>query len=325
MLASSYIEWLERQARKHPRLAFFHRSNLWLYQHLKLFLEMCMGFFHGHSSKVRLFCYHSYPNFGDALNADVMRHFQVDFSYSTISGANALCIGSLLEEVLVTKARTIKYDSPVHVFGTGFMMPQEDANERLNRPVVFHALRGKLTLGRCEQMVNHPLSDVAIGDPGLLVKHFFPDIKHNPTYDVGIILHSRDINSPVLQNLHFKDKSVKFIDILLPTREFAKAVSECRLVLSSAMHGLICADSLNIPNRWLVVSGKVEGGGYKFRDYYSAFSSSERTPLNLAVTPLYDADVERLVGEYQDVSTEVDAICEGLAKALSKLKNLSIA
>ncbi len=37
------------------------------------------------------------------------------------------------------------------------------------------------------------------------------------------------------------------------------------------MHGIIAADSLNIPNQAIRFSDKLTGGNFKFNDYYSVF------------------------------------------------------
>jgi pyruvyltransferase len=47
-------------------------------------------------------------------------------------------------------------------------------------------------------------------------------------------------------------------------------IDKCDAILSSSLHGLVCADSLNIPNGWLSLSDKVFGKGFKFRDHFSA-------------------------------------------------------
>ena len=52
---------------------------------------------------------------------------------------------------------------------------------------------------------------------------------------------------------------------------FLKSLKKCKNVLSSALHGLIAADSFGIPNLRMVISNNIIGGDYKFIDYYSAY------------------------------------------------------
>ena len=250
-----------------------------------------------------------------------MDYLAVDYVSVSIEEANCLCIGSILDELLLTKSRTLRYSSLVNVFGTGFMMCKEDSNERFNRPVRIYALRGKLSLERCKALQVSNLDDVVLGDPGLLVGRMFSELKREHCQDVGVICHSKDKNSPFLSNIKIKEKSVVFIDISLPTKEFVSKVIQCDFILSSALHGLICADAFGIPNRWMVISGNVEGGGYKFRDYYSVFESIEiPKPVDLRKTVIEDRDVDRFQAEYADVSPQVERICDGLERALGKMK-----
>ncbi|RGY81624.1 hypothetical protein DXA18_05515 [Dorea sp. AM58-8] len=53
--------------------------------------------------------------------------------------------------------------------------------------------------------------------------------------------------------------------------QVVKEIAECRYIISSSLHGLIVADSLGIPNMYLVFGDRLLGDGYKFEDYYSAY------------------------------------------------------
>jgi pyruvyltransferase len=37
------------------------------------------------------------------------------------------------------------------------------------------------------------------------------------------------------------------------------------------LHGLVFADSLGVPNKWIYLTDKLAGGSFKFHDYYSVF------------------------------------------------------
>ena len=47
-------------------------------------------------------------------------------------------------------------------------------------------------------------------------------------------------------------------------------MDSCKHIISSSLHGLICSDSLGIPNRWIKLS-QLLGNDFKFKDYYSVF------------------------------------------------------
>ncbi|MNJ76536.1 hypothetical protein D3C77_738380 [compost metagenome] len=65
------------------------------------------------------------------------------------------------------------------------------------------------------------------------------------------------------------------------------------------MHGLIVADSFEVPNRRLRLSNGLISD-FKFVDYYSAFSMEEPKPLgDSALHTLGRADIAELVGEYK--------------------------
>ena len=54
----------------------------------------------------------------------------------------------------------------------------------------------------------------------------------------------------------------------------------CEAIISSALHGLIAADSFFFPNRWIKLSDNLMGGDFKFNDYYSVYDIDIQ-PLDL--------------------------------------------
>jgi len=51
-------------------------------------------------------------------------------------------------------------------------------------------------------------------------------------------------------------------------------IDECEHILSSSLHGLICAQALGIKSRWILLSNNVLGDGFKFRDYASSMDTT---------------------------------------------------
>ena len=271
------------------------------------------------SGKTRLYYYLTEHNFGDILNQDLMQYFNCPYTFSHAIFADLCCIGSMMEGLILTNKQGYT-KRPIHVFGTGFIKAQEQADEQFNRPVIIHALRGKKSLERCEQILKKKLPDVVLGDPGLLIRRIFPHINNKKIYDVGLICHLADDPRELHKHINFSSAiKTTMLDITLPPEEFVARISECKFILSSAMHGLICADSLGIPNAHIILSDKVIGNEYKFYDYYSVFSQVEYTPIYLTQTTLTDSDIPRLTEKYRISSSEIDTICDRLIQAFPTL------
>ena len=268
---------------------------------------------------VRLNYYTASLNFGDVLNENLMAFFHQPFVKVRSKHAEMTCIGSLLQNFLLKrhKHRTKK---PMYIFGTGFIQPASSDSEAFCRPMVFCAIRGKLSKERCAKITGENLDHVPLGDPALLTKRMFPDMTPNPQYDVGVICHYVDKESPCLKNIQLKNLRVRYIDVMQRPEDFVGQVLSCKFILSSAMHGLICADSFGIPNRHIVLSENVVGGEYKFRDYYSVFDGVTYNPIYLKDRIITDEDIVQFTKEYAIKQAQVDAICDRLIGAFPNIK-----
>lgn len=253
---------------------------------------------------ISLYYWNDMPNFGDRLNEDVCRFLSgSDPVWASPKRCNAAFIGSILEKFIYRRKRWtadalwIKYlRSKVDVWGSGFIKDPESSDERLMRRLNVRAVRGKITLERLRRLTGNALDNVAIGDPGLLASRLFP-VKKAPFRVCGIIPHHAELaeikrsneivaierESGILLDSTVKAmplferlaKSIPGAVVLNPEsapKTVIGRISECEAVLSSAMHGLIVADSFGIPNIRVVASNSLMGGDYKFKDYYSAFS-----------------------------------------------------
>ena len=161
------------------------------------------------------------------------------------------------------------------VWGSGFI--RENATI-LGRPRAVHAVRGPLSrAGLLAQGIECP---EVYGDPALLLPRFYnPQIQKR--YQVGIVPHYIDKGHPWLEQ-HRRDPQVLVLDIESGIQEFLRAVKSCEVILSSSLHGLICADAYGVPNAWIQLSDDLIGGDFKFRDYRLSIGAGEPSVIRIA-------------------------------------------
>jgi len=175
-----------------------------------------------------------------------------------------LCIGSILEGA----------NKRAEVWGSGFI---SQTGTVIERPREIHAVRGPLTRA---MLLNQGIDCPKIyGDPALLLPQFYnPDVTKR--YSVGVIPHYIDKENQLLEQYR-EDPQVLILDIESGLKDFVRAVKSCEIILSSSLHGLICADAYGIANAWVQFSDNVVGGDFKFRDYRLATGAAEPTPIRL--------------------------------------------
>jgi len=162
------------------------------------------------------------------------------------------------------------------VWGTGMI---DDRAINVPEGVVFHAVRGPLTR-ECliKQGINVP---EVYGDPGMLMKYIYmPDV--DVEYSVGVIPHAVDVEEykkKITKKL--KEKfDLHFIDIWGGVEYVMDEVAKCEIIISSALHGIILAESLGKPTAFVVMSNKIIGGQFKFKDYYLSTGRKDITPID---------------------------------------------
>ena len=112
--------------------------------------------------------------------------------------------------------------------------------------------------------------DIPTGDAGILASELLECLPEK-RYDVGIVPHICDLSDPAVQALTDSYENACLINVKDDPMAVIEQIAQCRAVISSSLHGLIVADSLDIPNMHLVFSDRPLGDGYKFDDYYSAY------------------------------------------------------
>lgn len=237
-------------------------------------------------TEVKLY-YYNYPNIGDILNVILIEElFKMKVIEEQHTKAEMMAIGSVLDrlledgkigKVLAKMNKDADRKHTIHVWGTGLMYDCE-SRQKFIRPVKVHALRGALSAEIVSKIQGRPCNCV-LADPGLLASKLLKE-KVRKKYEIGIIPHYVDAEEEVIVQMkeYYSDSTI--IDVKAEPLEVLKTIAQCRTVLSTSLHGLIIADSFNIPNQWCICSERILGDGFKFRDYYSAFGV-EATPVDL--------------------------------------------
>lgn len=222
-------------------------------------------------------------NFGDAISPILVQALSkktplpIERSLDLFRRASYSVIGSILQYPATPRTE---------VWGSGFI---QESGKFPVLPSRIHAVRGPLTREIC---LREGLTCPEIyGDPAVLVFDKFVNLPRRRTHRVGFIPHYYDSSHPTVQQFSSFD-DVKVIDVHSSVREIAEACLTCDVIVSSSLHGLILADALQIPSRWLGVSDVVLKGGFKFQDYFRSVHREEPEPL-----PIGLLTVERAIKE----------------------------
>jgi pyruvyltransferase len=202
---------------------------------------------------VEIGCYwwNTRPNFGDALTSLILDTYCIKAYWAEPSEAQLVCIGSVMEKVSTEFSGTI--------IGTGFM--SSGPKVRFSRAEIL-ALRGPMS--KYQASVEH---NIVLGDIGLLVNRLVSPIKKKK-WSIGIIPHYVDFFNPVVQEIISNNRSdICLIDATQDPIKVIKEISDCSLIISSSLHGLICADAFGIDSFWAIFSDKILGNGFKFFDH----------------------------------------------------------
>lgn len=222
--------------------------------------------------------YANIPNVGDLLNKYIIEKcFNVEVEHtSNYLKADVVGIGSSLG--LYQKAKDFKHivkqmlmgKGNPWVWGTGFMYSESNHEPRFWEPMHFAAVRGKLSLERVEKIINQKL-DIPVCDGGILTSYLLDNKISSKRYEVGVIPHYKEQDEPAFKKISDSFPNSILINLRKDPLTVIQEISQCEYILSSSLHGLIMADSFNIPNMHIFVSNKMMGDGFKFADYYSAF------------------------------------------------------
>lgn len=231
-------------------------------------------------------CFADIGNMGDQLNRLVLdRIFGYEVEAVAPEEAEVFGIGSHLS--LLAKVDPAR-KPPVSVWGTGFISKLSTTARIPTTGIDYRAVRGELSRRVLEGKLGRPL-DVPTGDPGLLASRLFTESVPK-AHHLGIIPHFRERDDPQFRELaRLSDDSV-VIDLTGDPLSVIREIASCEQVISSSLHGLIVADSFGIPSLHVKVTDQVNGDGFKFADYYSAFGV-DHYPYDLNEKPLTSLSV----------------------------------
>ena len=204
------------------------------------------------------------PNFGDGLAPYLIRRFSSVWpEWALPEEAQLFTIGSVLD----TPGVKANDNRPI-VLGSGSLF-----DKPIPSAARFWGVRGPLTLRNLDGAVTS-----VCGDPGLLADELVK-MRKRP-YKLGILPHWSD--GVLATRKEFLQYDPLLINPAWDPLTVIEAIGSCKKLVTSSLHGVIVADSYNIPRRTEVAPRLVneEGGMFKFRDY----NASVKVPFKTGVT-----------------------------------------
>lgn len=281
---------------------------------------------------IKLHYYNTTPNMGDMLNVEIINNiFNREVVHANNKKCNLLAIGSLLEQFLMREKNTVKsfsrkyFGKKMYVWGAGFIAEPNTLIIRPNnlpetffRNIEFTAVRGEYTKNRIEKIQKKTLNNLILGDPGLLASKLIDANKIEKKYKLGIVPHYVDKDNKIMGQIQSAIKDSKIINIQAEPMQVIEEIAQCETIISTAMHGLIVADSFGIPNRWCRCSDKLTGGNYKFKDYYSVFNLNDMEPLDLNNIEIKEDFIDNICNNYKIDYQKVKQIQKRLIESFPK-------
>lgn len=224
----------------------------------------------------------------DVIAADWPRAKEVSENWGDL--LNPALIAGLANKPVVHVADIVGWqDRPVHrvigsglsrmesnhvIWGMGFI---DNNSGPSGIPREICSVRGpRSRLKLIEQGINCP---EVYGDPALLYPLiFYPDFEKK--YEIGVIYHCRELRAVAEASVIGADR-VNFIDITRGLQEVVRDILECNFIVSSSLHGIICAHSYGIPAAWMKVSDYPLGDGFKFVDYFESVGIMSAYPMDI--------------------------------------------
>ncbi|MFZ2152268.1 MAG: polysaccharide pyruvyl transferase family protein [Minisyncoccia bacterium] len=218
--------------------------------------------------------WHKTNNFGDAISPVILGHFlkeKILFADRETSG-KMISTGSVLFAMQENDT----------IWGTGAI---QNGKMRLRQGVKFLAVRGPWTW----MQVIGETGAMTYGDPGILLPLIYAPLVEKK-YKVGVIPHYIDKEFVKSDPRITKDAHV--INIQAEWKEVVKEILSCEMIVSSSLHGIICAEAYGIPAMWAVYTDKIIGGEFKFQDYFLGTGRNLQKPFSL-IPPIQRLEIRQ--------------------------------
>ena len=254
-------------------------------------------------------------NFGDDINYPLLKALTgkeiIHCSQSTLWRIpRLLCIGSIIENF--SKEKTI-------IWGSGCMYGNKKVKET---PKKVYAVRGKLTRQvLLEQGISCP---EVYGDPALLLPYIYTPHTEK-RYKYGVIPHFYDYDLPHVKEFRETHPETLFIKMrnYKSWQDVIEQINSCEFIISSSLHGLIISDAYKIPNAWVYFSDQIEGGEFKYKDYFSGVGRIYTSPIDCRNKISLDSFIKTL-DAYKPINYNPKALLKAFPyKLLSQYKKLS--
>jgi len=223
-------------------------------------------------------------NFGDKLNPYLIQKISDKkvYNYTNVINISNKPVYSVIGSILDNK--NIKN---LEIWGSGFISKN---GKFIIPPKKIHAVRGPLSRELIlKQGIPCPEN---YGDPALLLPFFYNVKTKYKKYKVGIVPHYVDKDNIFIDKFKKRyEDDVVIIDVKDNLFNVIEIINQCEIIASSSLHGIIIADTYNIPSLWIKLSNNLYGGDFKFLDYLLSVKKKNLTPLivskELTIDQLY--------------------------------------
>lgn len=199
---------------------------------------------------MKLYWWNGVGNLGDLLTLTLFTAMGQDVEWAAPEEAEWVGVGSVLQHAPSWAGKT--------VWGSGIGNPKEFVPDLSEANVL--ALRGMLTRDFVGSKVE------TLGDPGLLVSDYFTPKPQDYTAVVPHYLDWRRTRELYPEH--------HFVDVRGNPLAAIDVIAGADLIISSSLHGIVLADAFGIPRKWDPAE-YTQGGGFKFRDYFSVVGKVE--------------------------------------------------